>query len=247
MIKHIFIWFAWFSIFGGITYSFAEDAYPAKKFREFEIVHFIYNGKAIDESTKLQPKDEALLSEIRNIGWMQRNTGGQSFERTLQILKETDLSLVAEKALIYLVYFRGLTWANIRELHFLAYCDSVSVKTRLPRTLAWFRLPESIHTILVLICDPKDEVSQCATRMLCYFGIEALTALPFIRPNKIVGFDALFLAKTLRHICFLVFTAAGQGVLPSNKSARVLPGYYLDAFKGGVIYLQNIEDLVFSR
>ncbi|MFZ2958815.1 MAG: HEAT repeat domain-containing protein [Candidatus Ozemobacteraceae bacterium] len=184
-----------------------------KSYREFVVIHDYDNrGHLVAKGTRLLPKDDELLARLKRINKIQCTFGEQNVSEVMNIIRETDLSLVVHRALILLPRFPDVHFDTISELHTLAYSNSPEIKAALPFVLAWFRYPESITTLIILAND-QDRLVSCNARMaLNYFGVEVLSALPFIN-MKYDRFDRFFLAKVIQHIHFLVFVAAGQQIL----------------------------------
>lgn len=237
-----------FLTIAGLSVSFCDD-FPQKKYREFHAQFSYRDGKIINSTTKLLPEDENDLSVLENIEQQQRATGGQDFRKVIDILKRTDSSAVVEKALIALCRFRDLPRETVFELHSLANCENWNIKSPLAYTLGWFGHVESLPILFKLAGDENEIVSGSAITMLRYFGIEAMAAFPFIRKRGPIGYDSLFLAKALRHICFLVFVPAGIQMLPSYKRVRVPSNFFPGATGNFEGYLEHrkIEELIFPK
>lgn len=224
----------------------AVELYP-KEFRDYRIFHDFRDGRLVDLSTRPTQEDEQLAAIARRIGREQRVFGNQPYDGLLNLLRETDSSLVAEEVMINLVFFKDFPKKEVLNLHSLAFCNSKIVKKRLAYTLAWFWYPENILPFLSLLSESDEEISRVAVSCLCYSGIESLAALPFIQARLKVGFDFLFMAKTIRQICHLALLGSGQPFLPRSDTARVPSKVYLDAIHGGVVHLKRLDDLVIPR
>lgn len=212
-------------LFVGINLCFCKEI-ERKTYRKAQVQEESQSSSPplfAEIKTVLSPTDKLFLAELDRIEQTQREKGNQSFARVVAILKETDSNLVAQNALICLRCFYQVPLEILRELYPLAFCDDRDIKAILAHTLTWFGYSDSLATLFILASDADPFVVTSATTMLCHFGIEGITALPFIKKNTdSFDYNPLFLAKVIRHISFQVFLGAGIQFLPSAKRVRVI-------------------------
>lgn len=217
---------------------------PKKKFREYIVFHEVSNGVVIDKSTKLLPEDEIFIRVLKKIAQNIHEQERESFKLVLDIIQKTDSSLVVQKAISTLFCFRGIPLDGVKKLHSLAYCDDAGIKSRLPYLFAWFGYKESVFPLIILAGDSDMRVREGAFLSLCYFGVEALAVVPHLEKLNPVGFNQFFFAKLIRHVCYLVFVAGGQQILPMASVVGDPTGNYSNDFR---IKLPTLENLIWGK
>jgi hypothetical protein len=220
---------------------FANPDLSKKVYQEYVVMHDLLGG---DQTTKLSNADELLLKKVED----NNKNPTLKFSELIQIFQEADSATIVETALYGLPKaYPDLKKKEMVFLHQLSQNKSAQITSCLPLILAFYGYKESVASLISIINHPDKNSSQSAVFYLCYFGVESLSALPYLAERPFNDIDPHFRARITQNICKITFIGIGINFIPGAEIIRVPPNYSLSLPDGGRSKLPSITEIINRR